>query len=40
LVTINAQNDAQVILNFFKTLEEFVEKNYEELMAQCPPVEA
>ena len=40
LVTINAQNDAQVILNFFKTLEEFVEKNYKELIAQCLPVEA
>jgi sulfinoalanine decarboxylase/sulfinoalanine decarboxylase/aspartate 1-decarboxylase len=40
LVTINAQNDAQVILNFFKTLEAFVEKNYLELIAQCGPVEA
>lgn len=40
LVTINAQNDAQVILNFFKTFEAFVEKNYLELIAQCGPVEA
>lgn len=40
LVTINAQNDAQVILNFFKTLEAFVKKNYLELIAQCGPVEA
>ncbi len=34
LVTINAQNDKQVILDFFKTLEAFVENNQEALMAQ------
>lgn len=38
-VTINAQNDAQVIRDFFKTLEKYTEKNYDKLMAQCGPVE-
>lgn len=31
LVTINAQNDKEDILNFFEVLEKFVEENYEEL---------
>lgn len=38
LVTINAQNSAQVIKDFFKTLEQFVEKNYQYLSAQSEAV--
>lgn len=38
LVTINAQNSAQVIKDFFKTLEQFVEKNYQHLSAQSEAV--
>ena len=38
LVTINAQNSAQVIKDFFKTLEQFVEKNYQYLSAQSDAV--
>lgn len=38
LVTINAQNSVQVIKDFFKTLEQFVEKNYQYLSAQSEAV--
>lgn len=38
LVTINAQNSVQVIKDFFKTLEQFVEKNYQHLSAQSEAV--
>ena len=40
LVTINAQNDAQVILKFFKTLEKFALSHSEALMEKCARVNA
>ena len=39
LVTINAQNDAQVILDFFKTLERFAQRHYNELSKKVGEVE-
>jgi sulfinoalanine decarboxylase/sulfinoalanine decarboxylase/aspartate 1-decarboxylase len=37
LVTINAQNEKEDIVNFFRTLESFVEKHKEELLAMALP---